>query len=365
MNSKQDYPSSFGQLASIPRAQLFTGETPLEPMPNLTRYCGGAQLHVKRDDCTGLAFGGNKARQLEYYLGAASAENADTILITSAVQSNFMRMATAGARKLGMTCHIQLEERVASKDPRYRDSGSVLIDKLLGATFHSYPEGEDEAGADRQLKAIAADLRDSGRKPYIIPLSPGHPPLGSLGYVVAARELLSQIEQCKLSVDEIFVGSGSGATHAGLLFGLRALGSTIRITGVCVRRDADRQRIRISDTCDGIAALLSTDSGVSDDDINLTDAFLAPGYGVPNEATSRAIVLGAQTEGLMLDPVYTGKAMAGLIHHAALADDSSTFVFLHTGGLPAIFGYQKSIEEALALFDGAANESAGSRSGRT
>ncbi len=333
-------------------------------MPNLTKFCGGAQLFVKRDDCTGLAFGGNKARQLEFYLGAACAENADTILITSAVQSNFMRMATAGARKLGMTCHIQLEDRVATDDPRYRDSGSVLIDKLLGATFHSYPEGEDEAGADRQLESIAAKLRDSGRKPYIIPLSPGHPPLGALGYVVAARELMSQIVESGLSVDEIFVGSGSGATHGGLLFGLRALGSAIRITGVCVRRDVNRQRKRINDTCEGIATLLEAESKVTDDDINLTDAFLAPGYGVPNEATLKAIVLGAQTEGLMLDPVYTGKAMAGLIHHAVLADDSSTFVFLHTGGLPAIFGYQKTIEEALNLFDGAAHDSVGSRPGR-
>ena len=321
-------------------------------MPNLTKYCGGARLLVKRDDCTGLAFGGNKARQLEFYLGAASAENADTILITSAVQSNFMRMAAAGARKLGMTCHIQLEERVASEDPRYRDSGSVLIDKLLGATFHSYPDGEDEAGADRQLEGIAAELRDSGRRPYIIPLSPGHPPLGSLGYVVAARELLDQIEECGLSIDEIFVGSGSGATHAGLLFGLRALGSAIRITGVCVRRDVARQRKRISDACGGIATLLETESKVTGNDIDLTDDFLAPGYGVPNEATSKAIVLGAQTEGLMLDPVYTGKAMAALIHHAETADDSCTFMFLHTGGLPAIFGYQKVIEEALSLFGG-------------
>jgi 1-aminocyclopropane-1-carboxylate deaminase/D-cysteine desulfhydrase-like pyridoxal-dependent ACC family enzyme len=144
-----------------------------------------------------------------------------------------------------------------------------------------------------------------------------------------------------------------------LLFGLRALGSAIRITGVCVRRDVKRQRIRISDACEGIATLLEAESKVTDDDINLTDAFLAPGYGVPNEASSMAIVLGAQTEGLLLDPVYTGKAMAGLIHHAKSADDSCTFIFLHTGGLPAIFGYQKVIEEALSQFDGASDDAVG------
>lgn len=350
MKMTSEFSTEFGRIASIPRQQLFTGQTSLESMPNLTRHCGGAQLLVKRDDCTGLAFGGNKVRQLEFYLGAASAQDADTILITGAVQSNFVRAAAAGARKLGMSCHIQLEERVATKNPRYRDSGNVLIDKLLGATLHSYPEGEDESGADRQLEKISADLRDAGSRPYIIPLAPGHPPLGSLAYVLTAKELLSQIMESDLPVNEIFLASGSGATHAGLLFGLRALGSTIQVTGICVRRNATRQRARIHETCDGIATLLETESTVTDEDIKLSDAFLAPGYGIAGHATLGAIILGAQKEGLMLDPVYSGKAMAAVIHHAKLADDSSTFIFLHTGGTPAIFAYQEAIEEALAEF---------------
>lgn len=320
-------------------------------MPNLTKHCGGAKLFVKRDDCTGLAFGGNKTRQLEYYLGAAKAVEADTILITGAVQSNFVRSAAAGARRLGMTCHIQLEGRVATKAVQYHNSGNVLIDKLLGATIHSYPHGEDESGADRSLEEIAAELRDAGRRPYIIRLAPGHPPLGALGYVVAAQELLHQIAEGKFFVDEIFVASGSGATHAGLLFGLRALGSPIRVTGSCVRRDITSQRVRISDTCSGIAKLLEIESPVKDDDISLTDDFLAPGYGKTNEETSKAIVLGARTEALMLDPVYTGKAMAAMIHHASLANEGSGFVFLHTGGTPAIFAYQEAIEEALSQFE--------------
>jgi len=350
MHTKPNFPSEFGRIASIPRQQLQLDRTALEPMPNLGEHCGGARLLVKRDDCTGLAFGGNKVRQLEFYLGAAIAQDADTLLITGSVQSNFVRTAAAGARKLGMTCHIQLEERVATSAPHYHDSGNVLIDKLLGATLYSYPEGEDESGADRQLGQIAADLRDGGRRPYVIPLAPGHPPLGSLGYVLAAAELLGQITAADLPVTEIVVASGSGATHGGLLFGLRALGSAIEVTGVCVRRDAALQRIRIQDTCDGIAALLDVASKVSDDDIRLTDAFLAPGYGKINQATARAVVLGAQTEGLMLDPVYTGKAMAGLIQRARSADDRSTLVFLHTGGTPAIFAYQDAIEEALRSF---------------
>jgi len=197
---------------------------------------------------------------------------------------------------------------------------------------------------------LAAELRDTGRKPYVIHLAPGHPPLGALGYVAAAQELLQQIAEAKFRVDQIFVASGSGATHAGLLFGLRALGSAIRVTGSCVRRDITEQRIRISDICNGIAGLLKIESSVIDDDISLTDDFLAPGYGKLNEETSRAVVLGAQTEALILDPVYTGKAMAAMIHHAGLANKGSGFIFLHTGGAPAIFAYQQAIEEALALF---------------
>lgn len=343
-----DGPEGTGCLASIPRACLFAGTTPLESMPNLASYCGGPSLLVKRDDCNGLAFGGNKVRQLEFYFGAALSENADTILITGAVQSNFVRLAAAGARKLGMECHVQLEERVASTDAAYRVSGNVLLDKIFGATLHSYPEGEDEAGADLRLQEIAAGLRAAGKKPYVIPLAAGHPPLGALGYVVAAAEVLIQIQEDAIHVDEIFVGSGSGATHAGLLFGVRALGSPIAVTGVCVRRDAALQKPRILSICDQIATLLQTGNKVTDDDVQLTDSFLAPGYGVPNQATLHAIVTGAQTEALLLDPVYTGKTMAGLIHRAKhLQDPDSTLLFWHTGGIPTIFAYQDAFENAL------------------
>ena len=145
------------------------------------------------------------------------------------------------------------------------------------------------------------------------------------------------------------MGSGSGATHAGLLFGLRALGSDIPVTGVCVRRNAARQRVRIQDTCEGIAALLGVDSSVTDEDINLIDDFLAPGYGKAGDATLRAIVLGARKEGLLFDPVYTGKALAAFIRQAKIADKRSTILFLHTGGTPALFGYQETIERALTL----------------
>ncbi len=203
---KAAHPGTHGPLGcfdDLPRAQLVHAPTPLEGMPNLSAALGNAQLFVKRDDCTGLAFGGNKVRQLEFYLGEAQARNADTVLITGAVQSNFMRLAAASARKLGMEIHVQFEERVPKNDPAYRESGNVLLNRVLGATLHSYPHGEDEVGADKRLHEIAAELEAQGRRPYVIQLAPGHAPLGALGYVDAAREILEQAAAQDLSFDEI------------------------------------------------------------------------------------------------------------------------------------------------------------------
>ena len=340
----------FGRLASLPRVALAHTPTPVEALPNLSRSQGGAQLFVKRDDCTGLAFGGNKARQLEFYFGEALARDADTVLITGAVQSNFVRMAAAAANKLGMLCHIQHEARVASDDPLYHESGNVFLDRLLGATLHSFPTGEDEQGADRQLERLADSLRQSGRQPYIIPLGQSHPPIGALGYVLAAHELCQQMDELKLPLDEVVVASGSGATHAGLLFGLRALGSSLRVTGVCVRRNANLQRPRILETCKRIGELLEIDNPVNDEHVHLIDEHLAPGYGVINDTTLRAIAAGAREESLMLDPVYTGKAFAGLLSRAAAATDSG-LLFLHTGGTPALFAYQRLLDPALSIDD--------------
>ena len=337
-----------GRLDDLPRARLGHTPTPLEAMPNLTAHIGGGPLYVKRDDCTGLALGGNKVRQLEFYFGEARASQADVILITGAVQSNFARLAAAAARKLGMDCHIQHEERVANPGPAYRESGNVLLEKLLGATLHAFPSGEDEAGADRQLGEIAAELRDSGQNPYIIHLAPGHPPLGALGYVAAARELVGQMAADKLSIDEIVVASGSGHTHGGLLFGLRALGCTIPVTGVCVRRDAKAQRPRLTKRCRDIADLLEIANPVSDDDIQLDDRFLAPGYGQLNDPMVEAIEMAARLAALILDPVYTGKTMAGFLQLARDdAGGNKAMLFVHTGGSPAVFGYGPALAEAL------------------
>ena len=196
----------FESVSRLPRVALAHTPTPIEALENLSAYLGGSPIYVKREDCTGLAMGGNKARQLEFYLGQARQKNADTILITGAVQSNFVRMAAAAAAKCGMRCHIQLEERVGDASSEYRQSGNVLLDRLLGAVIHTYPQGEDEAGADANMQRIADDLRSQGHRPYIIPLAPGHPPFGALGYVLAADEIVHQIIERKASIKRIEIG---------------------------------------------------------------------------------------------------------------------------------------------------------------
>jgi D-cysteine desulfhydrase/L-cysteate sulfo-lyase len=335
-----------GKLDDLPRASLMSGETPIEDMPNLSSNIGTARLLVKRDDLTGLAFGGNKVRQLEYYFGEAEAKGADTILITGAVQSNFVRLAAASARKKGMTCHIQLEDRVPKNDPTYKSSGNVLVDKILGATLYAYPDGEDEVGADAHLTELAEGLRAKGQTPYIIHLAPGHAPLGALGYVDAAREILTQCEDQDIELDEVVLASGSGHTHGGILFGLRALGCPVRVIGVCVRRKVEQQRPRISTRCREIAELLEMDPVVEDADIILTDDYLGPGYGRMNEQVLDAMRQAAESEGLITDPVYTAKAMCGFLERAKAAKEGQTLLFIHTGGTPAIFGYERELGAA-------------------
>ncbi len=341
-----DRNASIGSLDDRPRARFIGQPTPVEELPNLGKALGRTGLYVKRDDLTGLAFGGNKVRQLEFYLGEAEAQGADTILITGAVQSNYVRMAAAAARKCAMACHIQLEERVPKNDPTYRQSGNVLVDRLLGATIHSYAHGEDEEGADRRLQEIADDLKSQGRAPFIIHLSPGHPPLGALGYVDAAREILSQCAESGLAFDEIVVASGSGHTHAGLLFGLRALGSPVPVTGVCVRRPVEQQKPRIKARCDEIADILGVEPVVRDDDVVVDDTHLAPGYGRASETVLDAMQLVAHTDALITDPVYTAKTMAGFIDRARTTAADSKLLVVHTGGTPAIFGYEKELTAA-------------------
>lgn len=333
-------------ISDFPRAILSHSPTPLEAMPNITRVLGGATLMVKRDDCTGLAMGGNKVRQLEFYFGDAQAQGADTVIITGAIQSNYVRQAAAAAAKLGMACEIQLENREATKTPEYEVSGNVLLDRLLGAKIHYYPEGEDEAGADQALEDIAERVRGEGGKPYVIHLAQGYPPLGSLGYVVAAEEILDQASDQGLTIDAIVLPSGSAATHAGVLAGLRHRGSDIKVVGVCVRRTQAQQFDRVFNQATTVAEMIGSSNPITNDDIHVTDEYLGPGYGQSTPEMLEAMTLAARQEGLLLDPVYTGKALAGMIgmvRSGAISADQ-TVLFLHTGGTPALFGYRSMLD---------------------
>ena len=339
---------SIGKFKGCPRTQLGHLPTPLEAMPNLGKAIGEAELFIKRDDCTGLGLGGNKVRQCEFYLGEAISQGADTVLITGAVQSNFTRTVAAAACKLGLECHIQAEKRVSHPSSLYYHSGNVLLSRILGATIHSYHQGEDEDGADKQLEIIATELRSNGKKPYVIHLGPDHPQIGSLGYIVAAHEIIQQSLEDDIQFDQIVVATGSGATHAGLLFGLRALGDNTPVTGICVRREKALQTLRIAKHCDNIANVLEMDNPVPLNDIVINDDALAPGYGQINDAVLEAIQLTAQNEGIILDPVYTGRTMAGFLSLARTATAKQKLLFIHTGGQPSIFGYEDDLKPILS-----------------
>ncbi|WP_294226189.1 D-cysteine desulfhydrase family protein [uncultured Shimia sp.] len=325
-------------LARFPRAPLMNGETPLVQLDQMSERLE-IDLWLKRDDLTGLGFGGNKTRQLEFYLGDALAKGADTVLITGAVQSNYVRSAAAAAAKLGLRAILQLEERVAGMGAPYYTSGNVLLAKILGAEHISYPEGEDEAGADAALHARADEVKANGGKPYVIHLGLNHPPLGALGYVAAGMELCEQMDD----FDAVVVPSGSGATHAGLLTGLRLCGLSAPVHGICVRRDHQQQKTRVNTVLHKLASLLDIDPKLTTDAVQTWDAALAPSYGKMSASTHHALSLMARTEGIFLDPVYTAKTFAGLLDltEKGHIQPGQKIVMLHTGGLPALFGYQE------------------------
>ncbi|MBT5074179.1 MAG: D-cysteine desulfhydrase family protein [Kordiimonadaceae bacterium] len=330
----------------FPRAVLAHTPTPVERLDNLSDELGGPKIWIKRDDCTGLAFGGNKARQLEYYFGEAVQDNADTILITSAVQSNYSRTAVAAARKYGMDAVVQQEERVPDRPEEYYKSGNPYLSKLMGAHILSYPEGEDEEGADKAVFEQAEKLRAQGKTPYVIPLAGTHIPLGSLGYVDCAEEILGQIKAMDINIDAIICASGSGTTHAGLVAGLRAMASDIPVYGICVRRDKISQISRVFEKTGKVADMIGHKGIIKQDDIWLDDSVLSPGYGQLNDQVTEAIDLAAKCEGLLVDPVYTGKALAGLIELVRKGQfkKDQNIMFIHTGGAPALFGYPELVE---------------------
>ncbi|MFK7836811.1 MAG: D-cysteine desulfhydrase [Sulfitobacter sp.] len=324
-------------LAKFPRVRLGHLPTPLEPMDRLSAHLGGPRLWVKRDDCTGLSSGGNKTRKLEYLMADAQQQGADTIITQGATQSNHARQTTAAAAKLGMGCHILLEDRTGSNDTSYIMNGNVLLDRLHGATVSKRAGGTD---MNAEMETFAQQLRDEGKKPYIIP-GGGSNPIGALGYVNCAREVAEQASGMGLKIDAFVHATGSSGTQAGLVTGLAAIQSDIHLLGIGVRAPQDKQEQMVFDLAQRTADHLGTGLTIAREDVRANCNYVGPGYGLPTDGMIDAVKLLAQTEGLLFDPVYSGKGLDGLIDLIGKGyfDGMENIVFLHTGGSAALFGY--------------------------
>jgi len=319
--------------------------TPLEPLSNLSRHTERPHLYIKRDDCTGLATGGNKVRQLEFQLGQTLEAGCTAVLVSGAIQSNMVRCTAAAAAKLGISCHVFLSDITGLIGDRHQKSGNILLNNLFGALVHTYPKETSDEEIYRAMKQKAAQLNEEGHKPHIIQSSSNHPPYGSLGYVEAAEEITVQLKKMNIQKATIVVASGSGTTQAGLILGAKASDDIeIDIYGICVRREKARQEERLTQILQGLEMLLGCPGTATAEDISLSDDHLDSSYGMLGETTKEAILLGAREEGILLDPVYTGKAFAGFLDLARRSDHSHrALIFLHTGGFPVIFAYQDEI----------------------
>lgn len=314
--------------------------TPFEPLPRLAAALGGTgrspAIWIKRDDCTGFAGGGNKARKLEYLVADALKQGADTLVTLGAIQSNHARQTAAAAARHGLRCLLLLTDSVAQRSEAYRTNGNWLLDRVFGAEIRLLTANDDSAAI--ATETVAA-LTAQGRKPYLIPVG-GSNALGSRAYRDALLELASQAQAESCRIDRIVLPTGSGGTHAGILVGVAEAGVPWRVHGVSVSRSSAQAGAIVSGLVQDIAALEGHPRGETAG-LDIDDSQVGPGYGQPTPAMIEAVELLARTEGILLDPVYTGKAMAGLlalIRSGAIAPDE-TVVFWHTGGAPGLFAY--------------------------
>ncbi len=324
-------------LARYPRVRLGHMPTPLEPMDNLSKHLGGPRIWVKRDDCTGLSSGGNKTRKLEFLMAEALAQKADVVITQGATQSNHARQTAAAAAKLGMACIILLEDRTGYTDEAYTLNGNVLLDQLHGASISKRKSGAD---MQAEMEIVAADLGKQGRRPYVIP-GGGSNAVGALGYVNCAIELLNQANEMGLKIDLVVHATGSAGTQAGLVAGLVALNSGIPVLGIGVRAPKDRQEANVLALAEKTAAHLGLDGIMKREHVVANCDYVGQGYGIPTEGMVEALKLVARMEGILLDPVYSGKGMAGLIDliKTGKMGGYDNIVFLHTGGSVGLFGY--------------------------
>ncbi len=324
-------------LARFPRYQLGHFPTPLERLDRLTEDLGGPEIWIKRDDCTGLASGGNKTRKLEFLLADAVAEGADTLVTQGATQSNHVRQTAAAACRAGLACHALLERRVTNQGADYEAAGNVLLDAMMDCAFDFRPAGLD---MNAEGQALAEDLRAQGRKPYFIP-GGGSNPVGALGYAACAEELVYQADARGLKIDALVHATGSAGTQAGLLAGLYAMNAPIPVTGISVRAPRDRQIANVHALAAQTAELLGVRGELPRDMVDAHDGQVGPGYGQPTDEMVDAMLLLSRLEGILLDPVYSGKGFAGLVAmiRQGRFRKGQRVVFLHTGGSAALFAY--------------------------
>jgi len=338
----------------LPRVALATLPTPLTEAPGLRKALGGAarcpRILLKRDDLTGLALGGNKARKLEFLIGDAQRQGATTVVTTGAVQSNHARMTAAAARVAGLGVTLVLTAR----EPDPPCQGNYLLDRLFGARVHLIAAGPDPRLAvapdeEAQVRAVVDELRAKGERPYVIPVG-GSSGVGALGYAAGTRELVDQLAAMACSPTRLYYASGSRGTQAGLELGSRLFSPPYRLCGIAVSGGEDEKRARAARVATEAAALLGLDAVVAPGELATNQDHIGEGYGIPTSAGLEAIRLLAVGDGVLLDPTYTAKAMAALIadvRSGSIAPDE-TIVFLHTGGVPALFAHVEALEDLLA-----------------
>ncbi|MEM3490133.1 MAG: D-cysteine desulfhydrase family protein [Nitrososphaerota archaeon] len=326
------------KLEEIPRIRLGFYPTLLHEMPRLSRMLGGPRIFIKRDDLTGLAFGGNKTRIIEYIFADAKNVGADIIVASCGVQSNWARQITAAAKILGMKPVLILRTAQFGEKPKEYD-GNLLLDKLMGADVRIV-KAPISADVSKEMAEVANEYAAKGHRPYILY---SEPPIGVFGYVNCAYELVQQAMEQGIKIDYIVHASSGGATQAGLILGMKMQGLKTRIIGISA---ASRPKpVLVNDIkrlIDGAAKILGLDINLSDGDVFVSDDYELGGYGAPSNDIFNTIRTVAELEGIILDPVYTGKAMTGLIDliKKGYFSRDEAVVFLHTGGLPALFAYR-------------------------
>lgn len=328
-------------LSRFPRVSLAHLPTPLELLPHLSKALGGPNIYIKRDDCTGLATGGNKTRKLEFSMGEAVSLGADTVITVGAVQSNHVRQTVAAACKLGMKCEVLLENRVADPSDDYLHSGNVLLDRVYGANIREFDKGTDFAAA---MESVAEEVRQAGGTPYIIPGGASNV-VGALGYVNCAMELITQANEMGLVIDHIVHATGSAGTQAGLITGLNAMHTGIPLLGIGVNVDREMQEMRVFDLAIETADFIGAPGVVARDDVVANCDYVGEGYGVPTPEMNEAVLMLARLEGILADPVYSGKGLAGMFDliSSGYFAAAENIVFIHTGGSVALFAYRDQL----------------------